>query len=789
VAARPRRRALRLTLEVLEDRLTPNAGSLDESFGSFGRAYTDFAGTGAATAVAVQQNDDKIVVAGSAGGSDFALARYNPDGTLDPSFNSDGKVLTDFFGRVDGANAVAIQGDGKIVAAGVAYKGDHGMFALARYDACGSLDQSFGKHGLVVTDFGGYSFVRALAIQGDGKIVAAGYAESPPGHGNFALARYDPNGSPDLSFGEFGKVLTDLAGVDATTGAEALVDFRDAELYVVGTAFKDTSNEIVVARYGLNGSLDDNFGTHGVVATSLGGSSAGHAVAVQLDGRIVVGGDTQPVGDPLSHMVLLRLRPDGTPDPGFNGNGEVVTDLNPGSAPSVRGLALQQDGRIVAVAENADAFSLARYLPDGSLDPAFGSGGTVVDTLLDPETESEAVALQPDGKIVAAGRGVFANGKESFVVERFYAFKTITISQAGDLVVVEGSQDTNHLDVSDDAHGVISVASQEERDAPFTLTGVRQLTVRTFGGDDVVRYQGGSPAAAWSPDGRPADLVVDLGAGNDHLILDAYGPGRHLPAERPWRIAVTAGQGDDRLDADVQGSVPLQMTADMGDGNDRADVILSDDTLVGSSATTIALDGGNGDDKLGVQILFPVFLGPATLAVAVLGGRGNDQLTVESADPSGDLYGLDRAQFNVTAAGGDGQDRIQVRVGNFNQPPDPDLRLDWNLVVTGDGGNDTIDVVARNVLVAAGLDGSMPVAFRLLAGGDDGNDVVSANLFFDPRSNARVDAQVLGGMGNDDLTLNIYGLDPDWISALIDGGPGHNKAHHTDNVRVINCEG
>jgi hypothetical protein len=190
-----------------------------------------------------------------------------------------------------------------------------------------------------------------------------------------------------------------------------------------------------------------------------------------------------------------------------------------------------------------------------------------------------------------------------------------------------------------------------------------------------------------------------------------------------------------------------------------------------------------------VGIDSPVFVGAANLNVAVMGGLGNDIVTVESADPSGDLHGNDRAHFNVTVSGGDGQDQLHVLVGSINQPPDPELRLDWNIVVTGDGGNDAIDVVARNVLLGGGLDGSMPDTFTLLEDGGDGHDTLSADLFFAAQSRGMINAQVLGGRGNDNLTLDIYGAsDLELLTALINGGDGIDTAHHTNNVTVINCE-
>src|SRR2546426_2863336 len=152
-------------------------GDLDATFGIGGRVLTDFGGGDRARAVALQA-DGKIVVAGSSSagavGADFALARYNPGGSLDPTFGSGGRVLTDF-GVDDEARAVALQADGKIVVAG-GFGG--AFFALARYNPNGTLDTSFGSEGRVFTNFGGRDGARALALQADGKIVAAGFTSS-----------------------------------------------------------------------------------------------------------------------------------------------------------------------------------------------------------------------------------------------------------------------------------------------------------------------------------------------------------------------------------------------------------------------------------------------------------------------------------------------------------------------------------------------------------------------------------------------------------------------------------
>src|SRR5579859_419709 len=187
-------------------------GSLDTSFGTGGIVTTDFGGDEQATSVAVQ--GDKVVVAGftSSDGyvtAQFALARYNKNGSLDTSFGSGGKVVTDFGDHQDFADAVAVKGD-KIVAAGFA----NGDFGLAQYTKSGTLDGSFGSGGLVKTDFdGGFDSANGVAFRGD-TIVAAGYANYHSGNTNFALAAYDKRGMLDTSFGNGGKVETDFANGD-----------------------------------------------------------------------------------------------------------------------------------------------------------------------------------------------------------------------------------------------------------------------------------------------------------------------------------------------------------------------------------------------------------------------------------------------------------------------------------------------------------------------------------------------------------------------------------------------
>src|SRR5947199_876603 len=200
-------------------------GDLDPTFGTDGKVLTDFDhSTDIADAVAIQA-DGKSVVVGTTyinndfSGEDFAVARYNPDGTLDKTFGVGGKVQTDFPGLAAVASSVVIQPDGKIVVAGGAFPlftflGD---FKVVRYNPNGSLDTSFGDGGIVTTTFPEGSYAFALALQSDGKIIAAGtvFVDFNPGDmsdTDFALARYNPDGSLDRTFGNGGNGTTDFFG-------------------------------------------------------------------------------------------------------------------------------------------------------------------------------------------------------------------------------------------------------------------------------------------------------------------------------------------------------------------------------------------------------------------------------------------------------------------------------------------------------------------------------------------------------------------------------------------------
>jgi uncharacterized delta-60 repeat protein len=358
--------------------------------------FRNFVVTGKAVAV---QPDGKIVVAASA--RFFALARYNSDGTLDSTFSVNGKVLTrdPKRGRVVHAEALALQPDGKIVVAGWDEEFDDccdDRFALFRYRANGSLDRSFGGDGRVFTNVArGQDHAYAVVIRPNGKIVAAGTAVAR----RSVLLRYTGDGRLDRTFGG-GDGVASASFLDGT-GHEAAYDLAvqaDGKFVAAGeiSAGDEPFHPLALVRFTRSGALDQTFGPRGWALADAEDTALG--VAIQSDGKIVAAGGPG--------FALARFTADGILDPSFDGDGLLQTGFPGFSQPFAQDVVLQPDGKIIACGGGGgDAgFLLARYeVADGSLDPSFGSNGTVVT----PEFPyAFGLALQLDGKIVAVGHGL-----------------------------------------------------------------------------------------------------------------------------------------------------------------------------------------------------------------------------------------------------------------------------------------------------------------------------------------------------------------------------------------------
>ncbi|MEO8042172.1 MAG: delta-60 repeat domain-containing protein, partial [Acidobacteriota bacterium] len=416
-------------------------GDLDPKFGIGGRvSLPNFLGQ----AMAIQ-SDGKIVVGGyrrndpNIPGGVTSLARFRTDGSLDLSFGIGGIVDLPPDG-VSGvsAGAVAIQSDGKILTAGGGYTvnqmGEYAFgIGVARYNADGSFDSSFGTGGKVVTIFFYECSVDAVAIQSDGKIVTVGYHRGSTSW-DFLVLRYNKVGVLDPSFGDGGEVLTSFGGyIDE---AKDVAIQADGKIVATGRNRNNLNypydTKFALARYNTNGSLDTSFGTGGKVVTPFGSNSLGaYDVAVQSDGKIVAAGSG---GDYPNNFALARYNTEGALDSSFGSGGKVSTSI--GNFSEAYAAALQSDGKIVAAGFGYDGsnsgVALAKYYIDGSLDTSFGTGGKVV-TPFPGGGAAYDVAIQSDGKIVSLGSRRNSSTDYEFALFRYLNNPLVTVANVEEL--------------------------------------------------------------------------------------------------------------------------------------------------------------------------------------------------------------------------------------------------------------------------------------------------------------------------------------------------------------------
>ncbi|MEO7660460.1 MAG: hypothetical protein ABIV48_12675 [Pyrinomonadaceae bacterium] len=409
-------------------------GILDPGFGISGKVSTPVGpGNDVAQAVAVQL-DGRVLVAGYAyngANNDFAIVRYNSDGTLDPSFGGNGIVLTPVGSSEDEAFGMTVQPNGNIVLVGQSSNGIKSDIAVVRYNSNGTLDTTFDLDGkMTVSPTQGNALARSVALQPDGRIVIAGVGLNPSNF-DIILIRLMPDGALDTTFdGNTGVgngiVITQVgAGSDQAYGVAVL---PNGKIVVAGYYVATVSTDTVLMRYQADGVLDTSFGTGGLAIHSFSTADTDEALSMvmQPDGKIVIAGCIRD-GTPNDFLVA-RFESNGSRDLTFGSNGFLIVPFS--SATDIAlGVALQTDGKIVAVGfgnngSNND-FAVARVNPNGSLDTSFSDDGRDL-TMIGSNTDvANAVAIQPDGRIVVAGRTVA--GTADFGVIRF-ATQTASIS-------------------------------------------------------------------------------------------------------------------------------------------------------------------------------------------------------------------------------------------------------------------------------------------------------------------------------------------------------------------------
>jgi uncharacterized delta-60 repeat protein len=332
------------------------------------------------------QSDGKIVVAVVTTQNVFKIVRYNTNGTLDGTFGTGGIVSMHLTGTDECQSyAVGLQSSGKIVVGGYTWTNANKDFALARFNTDGTLDATFGTNGVVITPVSpvttsfGVDIIRSLVILSNNNIIAAGYAYNG-GDDDFAVAKYTANGALDGTFGTNGTVQTDINNEDMLNGVAVT---STGAVVAVGTSnVGSTTGDYTIVRYTSAGVLDNTFNGTGKVTSGIAGNDEGYGVAIQSNDYIVITGK-KPAPFNTTDLIVARYKTDGTPDAGFGTNGITTTNYGPGSSYSNdegHGIAIFNGQIIVAGTTDGSSngtydFLLARYNSNGVLDATFGSSG------------------------------------------------------------------------------------------------------------------------------------------------------------------------------------------------------------------------------------------------------------------------------------------------------------------------------------------------------------------------------------------------------------------------------
>ncbi|MBC8048423.1 MAG: T9SS type A sorting domain-containing protein [Fimbriimonadaceae bacterium] len=403
------------------------AGALDTTYGDGGKVVTSIGPNYEGILASALQADGKLVTAGYSNTGtifeyqiDFALVRYDTDGSTDITFGDDGKVVTDLGYIDDAILGMAIDIEGKIIAVGSHYTmGDftHDI-AIARYNEDGTLDDTFSDDGILIYPVGiGEDEAYNIIIQPDGKYIVCGYALTDDFSTDFVLIRLHSDGSPDDSFGDDGIVTTSIgSGIDK---ALSITLQDDGKIIAAGKSYNGSNYDIALVRYNDDGSLDTSFGDDGKITTAIGTSDDdAFQVLIQSDNKIVVGGSS--IYSAYSYeFVLIRYNEDGSLDDSFNADGIFTYSF--GSSDRAFSISIQTDGKLLAAGKSYNGydndFALIRLNTDGSFDNSFDSDGIVTTDFGIYHDEAFTMQIQSDNKIIVAGRTYVDD--DDFAVARY----------------------------------------------------------------------------------------------------------------------------------------------------------------------------------------------------------------------------------------------------------------------------------------------------------------------------------------------------------------------------------
>jgi uncharacterized delta-60 repeat protein len=688
-------------------------GSLDTSFSGDGLVSVPIgAGNDYGYSLATQADGAAIIAGyGLVSNDDFMVARLLADGNPDTSFSADGKLTTALGTGSDKAYSVALQADGRILVAGSSSNGSNDDFAVTRYNADGSLDTTFSGDGKATAAIGSAGdIVRKVLLQADGRIIVAGYASN--GSNDFAVARFTADGALDLTFSGDGKAIT-AVGNNSDMAYDAVLQ-SDGAILLVGSSYNGTDNDVALVRYNATGSLDTSFDVDGKLTLGIGtGDDVAWAVALQADGKIVVVGSTDNSAN--KDIFVLRLNTDGSLDGSFSGDG--IATLGVGSGSDVAyGVAIQADGRILVSGYAYDsaynAFVVARFNTDGSLDTSFGAADALNGS---PRYTENGAAVVLDTHVVVNDSELMALGN--------YAGASITLARHG------GAQSQ---DVFSAKGNMVFSAGQ------VLLSGVAIGTYSNSAGTLAIVFNSNATQA------RVNEALSSIAYSNR-----SDGPPDVVQIDWTFSDGNTGAQGTGGAQSTVGSTyVIIKQVVDEFYGN------ASDNTLVGTVGGDY-LDGRGGADSLTGGLGNDTLIGGAG-ADTMLGGVGND------------VYNVDSRYDVVTELKNQGLDEVQSKV-SYTLPVNVE-----NLVLTGTGAIKGIGNGLANSIT--GND-----ANNLIKGGGS-NDTLLGGLGDDTLNGGPGLDVLTGGAGKDAFVFDSALNASTNIDLIVDFTVGEDVIHLDNDV-------